>query len=276
MIKKTIKNFDILSIAESGQCFRLNKIGDNLFSLILDGNYIEIKKMDDSHFLFSCNEKYFNNHLVNYFDLNEDYSIYKRVINKDDIFLKKCIEYGKYLKILRQNNFETLISFIISQRKSIPAIRTSIERLCKACSKKKIIKPDFSSKIVEYFPFPKPIDIINCPNTKLNSCGLGYRKEYILDASKKIYNKKIDLNKLNKYSSNEIINELMNIKGVGIKVASCVALFSYHRFDICPIDVWINRVIEKKYNGIIPKKYLPYIGIIQQYWFNYARLEKLK
>lgn len=276
MIKKKIKNFDIQTLSESGQIFRLNKISDNLFSLIIDGIYLEIKKIDDSNFLFSCSNDYFNTKLVHFFDLDTDYSFYKKLANKNDIFLQKCIKYGENIKILNQDPFEMLISFIISQRKSIKAIRTSIERLCKMCSKKHEIISEFTNKKIIYYPFPTENEILKCKNELLNTCGLGYRKEYILNACRLIKEKRIILNDLFSLQSNELIENLMKFKGVGIKVASCIALFAYHRFDICPIDVWIKRVIEQKYNGKIPTKYLPYIGIIQQYWFNYARLEKLK
>ena len=104
---------------------------------------------------------------------------------------------------------------------------------------------------------------------------MGYRTEYIISFCKNYLLGYYDLEEMCKLSDEDLINKLLTIKGVGIKVASCVALFAYHRMSICPIDVWIGRVLNKKYNGKIPKEYQKYAGIIQQYWFNYTRLNKI-
>lgn len=268
-----IKNFDLKTIADSGQIFRFNKLTTNdendiSYELINKDKYLIIKKLGHDKFDFSCSKKEFNEFYINYFDLKTDYKKYKKIALNKDKFLKTCIEYGKNLKILNQDPFEMLISFIISQRKSIPAIKTSIERLSKVCGKKMIYKNQ------TYFAFPTALEIVKNKN-KLSSCGLGYRLPYIVEASYKVMNKEIDLNRFYKLSNEDLKNELLQIKGVGEKVASCIMLFAYHRIDICPKDVWINRVIDKKYNGKIPTAYEKYQGIIQQYWFYYAKEHKI-
>ena len=279
-----LKNFNLKTIADSGQIFRFNrisvikeknntkaeksKIEPVLYELISKDKYLIIKDLGNNNFDFSCSKKEFDNYYSHYFDLKNDYNKYKKVAMSSDKFLKDCLEYGKGLKILNQDPFEMLISFIISQRKSIPAIKTSIERLSKVCGKKMIYK----NKI--YYAFPTALEIIKNKN-KLSSCGLGYRLPYIIEASRKVMNREIDLDYCFKLSNDDLKNALLSIKGVGEKVASCIMLFAYHRLDICPKDVWINRVIEKKYNGQIPKNYEKYQGIIQQYWFYYAKEHKV-
>ena len=274
-----IKNFNLKTIADSGQIFRFNKIDsisvDNkskkeykAYELINKDKYLLITDMGNNSFDFSCSKKEFDNFYTHYFDLDNDYNKYKRVALKEDEFLNECIKYGKGLKILNQDPFEMLISFIISQRKSIPAIKTSIERLSKVCGK----KMQYKDKI--YYAFPTPIEIVK-NKSKLSSCGLGYRLPYIVEAATKCMNHEIELDSFYKLSSEELKEELLRIKGVGEKVASCIMLFAYHRIDICPKDVWINRVIDKKYNGKIPTQYEKYQGIIQQYWFYYAKEHKV-
>ena len=184
------------------------------------------------------------------------------------MFLKKCIEFSKGFRILKQVKFETLISFIISQIKNIGVIKTSVERLSKLCGKKKIYKNH------TYFTYSTPIELYN-KRDKLSLCCFGYRHDHVVNATKMILDEVLDLDKLNRLNNDGLKNELLKIKGVGEKVASCVMLFTYQRYDICPIDVWIKRVLDKKYNGVIPKEYKKYQGIIQQYWFYYANSHKV-
>lgn len=267
-MKIEIKNFNLYTIANSGQCFRLNQMNDTMYSLVAFNKVLFIKIIDKDIFDFSCSESVFYDKYYNYFDLNSNYNIYKKVANSDDIFLKNCINYGAGLKILKQEPFETLISFIISQRKSIPAIKTSIERLSKICGKK------IKTKYGDYYTFPSAKDIYNNKN-KIESCGLGYRRDYVIEASYRILNNEINLNKYYELDNFDLKNNLISIKGVGEKVASCVMLFAYSRYDICPVDVWIDRVLKTKYNDKMPDKYKKYAGVIQQYWFYYAKDHKI-
>ena len=267
MIKK-IKNFNLRTIANSGQCFRIYEVEENVFNVLSTNKMLRVIVKNNDTFDFDCNERDYDFY-KKYFDLNSDYNKYKKVCKKNDVFLKKCIKYSEGLKILNQDKFETIISFIISQRKSVKAIQTSIERLCKIAGKKII------NKYGIFYSFPDAKSILKLSKDDLLSCGMGYRTDYIMNFCKDYINGMYDLNFLDKLSDRELIDELLKIKGVGIKVASCIALFSYHRMSICPIDVWINRVLESKYNGEIPKEYLKYAGIIQQYWFNYTRINKL-
>lgn len=267
MIKK-IENLNLRTIANSGQCFRMYEIEENVFNVFSTDKMLRVKMINNNTFDFDCSAKEYKFY-ENYFDLKDNYDKYARVCKSNDVFLKKCISFSNGLRILNQDKFEMVISFIISQRKSVKAIQTSIERLCKLCGKK------IKNKYGEFYAFPSAESILKLSDAKLNSCGLGYRKEYIAQFCRGYVDGTYYLNKIEKYSDEDLINYLLDIKGVGIKVASCIALFAYHRMSICPKDVWINRVLDKKYNGKVPKEYEKYAGIIQQYWFNYTRINKI-
>ena len=135
-IKINIKQFNLKNISESGQIFRMKMLDDKTCELQVNDKYLIIKNINKNEYEFFCSKKEFDDYYYNYFDLKTNYEKYKKLVDKNDIFLKECINYSEGLRILNQDPFEMLISFIISQRKSIPAIRTSIERLSKICGKK--------------------------------------------------------------------------------------------------------------------------------------------
>ena len=263
-----IKNLGLRTIANSGQCFRMNEIADGIFNIQTSNKFLRIQVINNNTFDFDCSKRDIEFYKL-YFDLGDDYSKYSKVCKKNDLFLRKSIDFSKGLRILNQDKFETVISFIISQRKSIKAIKTSIERLCKLSGK--VIENKYGT----FYAFPTAKEILRLSKSKILSCGMGYRTDYIIDFCKSYLSGKFDLDEYDKLDDDELIEKLLRIKGVGIKVASCIALFAYHRMSICPKDVWINRVIDKKYSGKIPKEYEKYAGVIQQYWFNYARINNL-
>lgn len=267
MIKK-IKNLNLRTIANSGQCFRMYEVEENVFNIFSVDKMLRVKVLNNNTFDFDCSEKEFK-YYSHYFDLSDNYDKYSKICKKSDKFLKKCIEFSNGLRILNQDKFEMIISFIISQRKSVKAIQTSIDRMCKLSGKK------IKNKYGEFYAFPSAKEILKLSKSKLLSCGMGYRTDYIIEFCKDYIAGKYDLEAMNKLPDEELLNTLLSIKGVGVKVASCVALFAYHRMSICPIDVWIARVLDKKYNGKIPKEYEKYAGMIQQYWFNYTRINKI-
>lgn len=261
MITINNEDFNIEKIALSGQCFRLNKVDDSWINVVGD-KVLKIKNND-----LYCSKRDFDTFWKPYFDLESDYSFYRHKIPKSDKFLTAAAEYGKGIRILKQDPWEMLISFIISQRKSIPAIKSSIEALSK----------NYGEEIGEtcegaIYSFPKVEKLVKAKDSTLSKCGLGYRVEYIKTASKMVADGKLDLNALYKLSDEDLLNELLKVKGVGIKVANCVSLFAYHRIDAFPIDVWIARALEDNYNNNFSlKRYEGFAGVIQQYMFFYKR-----
>jgi len=265
---------DMKKIAESGQIFRFN-VYDDEYSLVAGDKLLFIKEDDDGYIL-SCSESEFEEFWTDYFDLRLDYSDFEKNIPADDLFLTNAAEYSYGIRILNQDKWEMLISFIISQRKSIPAIKSSIEKLARTYGKKIDMQvPDFIKNIdknSEFFAFPTPKALADASIDDLNACSLGYRSPYIEASAKAVYRGDIDLEALSKLDDNELLAALMSLKGVGIKVANCVALFGYHRIAAFPIDVWIKRMIDEHYDGEFPLKlYDGYAGVIQQYIFYYGR-----
>ncbi len=291
MLHLTIDDFDLRAIAESGQCFRMTEVGSlkpgfTVYKVIAYGSCLLISgdpDGDENSFLVSCSEAQWENIYKTYFDLNSDYGVYRDYADKNDSFLLKCIDYGKGIRILNQEPWEMLISFIISQRKSVPAIRTTVERLCALsgdervldCSEWHAINPEFPESIV-YYPFPSVETLAKYSLEDINSTGTGYRTGYIAEAGRRASTGELDLEALGGLSDGELLDELLNIQGVGIKVASCTALFGFHRISICPEDVWMKRVKEQFYSGEWPESYKPVLGVLQQYMFYYARLEHEK
>ncbi len=258
-------DFDLKVIAESGQCFRFNQINDNLYKINAYNKILHVEKVKDKTFRFDCSEKEFKDIWSLYFDLETDYSKIRKKASADS-FLKECAKYSEGMRILNQDRWEMIISFIISQRKSIPAIKTSIERLSKLCGDK-IAEDDYA--------FPTPVQILSASYESLASCGLGYRLDYIKNAAEKFYSNPSLIDEYDKLDDNSLFEELKSLQGIGDKVASCVALFGYHRLDFFPKDVWINRALAEHYpEGYDMSRFAPYNGVMQQYIFYAFRSEK--
>ena len=265
---------DMRKIALSGQIFRFNEISEGSFRLIANDRLLNIYTIgekslgNEKYFVYEldCDEKEYQSFWKNYFDMDTNYEYFARSIPREDEFLTKGAKFSRGIRILRQDKWEMLISFIISQRKNIPAIKSSIEKLSKQFGEK---KETLSG--IEYYAFPTAKQIANADIDKLNACSLGYRAGYILDTARKVY-EGMDLDSFDNLADDKLIEKLKEFNGVGVKVANCTALFGYHRIATFPIDVWIQRVIDERYNGNFPiNKYSGFAGVIQQYMFFYGR-----
>ena len=261
------------AIAESGQCFRMRQAEDGSIVLIAYERKLRIRHGETGELIFSCTEEDLDRIWRPYFDLDRDYGDIRAHIRKDDSFLQEAAAFGRGIRILRQDPWEMLISFIISQRKSIPAIRTAIEKLCENFGKE-LFALDAEGQEIVYHAFPEPEALLKADEDSLASCGLGYRLPYVREAA--LAWEAGRLSGLSDLPTEELIHSLMELHGVGVKVASCVALFGYHRLEVAPVDVWMQRVIDGVYGGSLPEEYKEYAGVIQQYLFNYARLTKLE
>lgn len=264
-MKITINDdFDLDKIISSGQCFRPCAISESpkIYRFIYRQHVLYITNEDQNIYDVSCNMNEWNEIWSVYFDLKRDYEGIRNDIPCDDTYMYESSIDGKGIRILKQDKWEMLISFIISQRKSIPAIRSCIEKLCLKYGSK------ISTKKEDVYLFPTAEQMINADENELALCGLGYRIGYILDAVKKVYYKEIDLDRIEKLSDDDLFSELTSIKGVGKKVANCIMLFAYNRTARAPVDVWIARVIDEFYNGNDPfVAYGENAGIMQQYVF---------
>lgn len=265
-MKKYINDdFDLRKIVNSGQCFRPKEIEPDFYRFITGDNVLYIKDLkyeEPGFFEFSCNEETYKKVWVHYFDLEKNYSEIRKSIPKDDSFMTDASRLGAGIRILNQAPFEMLISFIISQRKSIPAIRSSVEKLCLLYGK------EVNTGIETLHLFPTPKEVVSKGFSALSQCSLGYRLPYIEEVIANISSGSLNLGGLSQLSDEDLLKALMEIKGVGIKVASCVALFAYGRGAIAPVDTWINRVIETAYDGVNPfPGFGANSGIYQQYAF---------
>lgn len=252
-MKLEVKDYmNLQKIVDSGQCFRACKLNDGWFRFVSKDKVLKVKEVQPCVF-----EGNWNTYWENYFDLDTNYSKIKCF----DKFTKKCFDFGKGIRILKQDPWETLMSFIISQRKSIPAIKTSIERICM----------NFGNEIEKgVFTFPTPKQVFKANFDVLKTCGLGYRIDYIMSVSKQVYVEKINLESFNNLDTVHLLKKLQEFDGVGPKVANCIALFAYGRSECVPVDTWINKAISRYYEGVNPfEKHSKNAGIMQQYIFYY-------
>ena len=257
-------DFDLKKIVDSGQCFRPKEISDGVFRFICGEKILHISERGENLFEADCSAADWERVWENYFDLKTNYADIRRDIKNFaagkpyEKILIDATEFGKGIRILNQEPFEMLISFIISQRKNIPAIRSSVERICAR----------FGRRVGEVNLFPRVEDFTD----NLTGLGLAYRKDYIRDALKKVAGGEINLTALENFSDEELVENLKKIRGVGDKVANCVALFAYHRVDRAPVDVWIKRAIVEDFSGEnIFETFGKNAGILQQYIFYHKR-----
>ncbi len=269
MHTERIGNLDLKQIADSGQCFRWNEIEADRYGLIAFGKYLEITQCGD-RFVFDCSDDEFEQVWKPYLDLNTDYEALMRLTpDKADLFMAEAFKYGSGIRILRQDFFETLISFIISQNNNIPRIRKNIEGLCERFGDKV-----FTEGELKGYSFPKPEVLASQTLESLAGLGLGYRDKYIISAANWYLTEKDGLCKtlMSDICADEKRKILKSILGVGDKVANCIILFGLYGLDCCPIDTWIKKLISEDYNGVKPAWMdSPYAGLYQQYAFYYKR-----
>lgn len=278
----TIKSdiFELADIFDCGQCFRWNKeqdgsytgvFGENVLNVSREGNTVTFKGICNGNIEEICR---------NYFDLDRDYNDIRDKLSKIDENLKVSVEYGKGIRILNQDLWETIISFIISANNNIPRIKGIIERLSKEYGK----KITYEGK--DYYTFPTPESLSKATVQDFRNLGLGFRDIRLYEATNMIINKEVDLEKLKDMNTLEAREELLKLSGVGPKVADCILLFSnLKRFDVFPIDVWVRRVMNELYikkedetkvtkkeiQKLADSKFGDMQGLAQQYLFYWKR-----
>lgn len=263
-----IKNdyIDLKQIAESGQCFRWKKMCPGRYFVISDGRAACFFQ-EKTGIRILCREKdeeYFRRYL----DLDMDYGKVIEKIDEKDDFLTGAAQMGRGIRILRQNLWEMIISFIISQRNNIPRIMKSIDALCEKLGEQIVF--DYEGEHLVGYTFPAPEVIVGAD---LSEFKFGYREKYIRQTAEDILEGKFDLEEVkdavDEGKTPEQVKEMLKqLKGVGEKVASCIQLFGLHQLELFPIDTWIAKVEKMYYNGHFPvEKYKDTAGIMQQYLF---------
>lgn len=299
-ILEEVKNFDIKQILECGQCFRWDKISDTDYIVVAFGRVIEITQKGNEVIIHNTNEEDFNNIWLHYFDLETNYDEIKDNLSKDKI-LRESIKYGYGIRILNQDPFEMLISFIISARNSIPSIKKTVKKICEKWGDKIVYKGN------EYYTFPTPEQISSATLEEIQETGASFRSKYIVDTIKKVnealeVKKDYEANKENYDERPEILDydleyiknlnddechiALQKFMGVGAKVADCIMLFSMKKKSAFPVDVWVKRamihfyvapdVSLNKMRIFARDKFGKFSGMAQQYLFYYARENKIE
>lgn len=262
-----VKNFDLADIFDCGQCFRFNKKANGTYHGVAYEKYIEIFKDGNNVILKNVTPEEYETVWYDFFDMDFDYSACVNEFPEDNT-LKTAATFAKGVRILHQEHWETLCSFIISQNNNIPRIKKIIETLCAELGDV-VYTDDLGNK---FYSFPSPERIIEAGEQKIFDMKTGFRAKYILDAAKKVANGDVSFIEIENLSTDEALEKLCKICGVGPKVASCVLLFSFRKYDCFPIDVWVKKILEKYYPQFKSKEYFgKYAGIAQQYLFYYER-----
>ncbi len=279
-ILKDAKSFEPNHVFDCGQCFRWEKQRDGSYTGIFNNNVLNVNKIDNDIIFKGICENNIKEVCTEYFDLARNYEDIKLELSKVDDNLKKSIDYGEGIRILNQDLWETIISFIISANNNIPRIKGIINRLSEK----------FGSKIEwngdTYYTFPTVQQLARASVQDLRSLGLGFRDVRVYETTKMILNKEVDLDKMYEEDTSKVKESLLTLSGVGPKVADCILLFSkLKRFDVFPIDVWVRRVMNELYiknedetkvskkeiENLAKEKYGNLEGIAQQYLFYWKR-----
>lgn len=262
-------DFDAVKIAQSGQCFRWYPLADNQCRIFAGEHTVILSQPAPDRLELTCTESEFQDFWHTYFDFDCNYTALRSKVLSSDSYLTQAAGYGCGIRILQQDPWEMLITFLISQRKSIPAIQKAVEALCTAAG-----APIGEEQGKTLYAFPTPSQLAALDTDTLASCGLGYRLPYIEKAAQTVSQNPAQFAALSQQSDAELLQSLLAFHGVGTKIAHCVMLFGFHRLDAFPKDVWINRVLDTHYpNGYPFAQYTPFNGVMQQYLFFFGRAE---
>lgn len=259
-----ISDFDPIKIFECGQCFRWNADDKGVYTGVAKKIAARVWKEKDSIFI-SGTINNFESIWRDYFDLDRDYEKLRMGLNTDE-YIKKAADFGAGIRILRQDRWEALCSFIISQCNNIPRIKKIIEVFCE-----KYGDPiSFDGKTL--YTFPDAVKIAEMSACDLEPIRCGYRAEYIIEAAAAVASGELDLDELAIGSYELAFKQLKSIKGIGDKVANCVILFGLQMPDAFPVDVWMKKALKENYShDFDPKIFGSAAGLAQQYIFYFAR-----
>lgn len=278
IIIKGVVRFDPVHIFECGQCFRWNRENDGSYTGVAMGRVINVLKDGQCLVIRNATVEEFAEIWFDYFDLGRDYNLVAKSVSTDEI-MKKAVEFGHGIRILRQEFFETLISFIISSNNSISRIKKIVENLSGMYGR----KISFNGRT--YYAFPEPAMLADARIEEICRCRGGYRCGYVIETSRMFAAEPVDRSELASIDVHMAKNSLMKYRGVGEKVAECTLLYSGTRHDIFPTDVWVKRVMEELYfkreassteiHGFAASRFGLLSGFAQQYLFYYAREKKI-
>lgn len=261
LVFENVSPFDLSQTLDCGQSFRWVENADGTFTGVVRG-VVANAKYENGALTIESDSELSDKMWRSYFDLDLDYAEIKSSLSKMHPVLKEASAYAGGIRILNQEPFEALITFIISQNNNIGRIKGIVQRLCE----------NFGEKIAEnHYSFPTAERLSQLSVDDLAVIRAGFRHRYIIDAAKRVNSGEIDLEKLRTIDYFEAQKELMKITGVGVKVADCVLLYGLHRLESFPLDVWMKRALSVLFEGYKGDEFGFYGGIAQQYIFHYSR-----
>ncbi len=278
-IIKNIKDFNPVHIFECGQCFRWLREKDGSYTGVVRDRVVNVDYIEEVLIITNSSINDFIDLWYHYFDLGRDYLEIKKILSNKDNIMKKAIEFGYGIRLLHQELWETLISFIISANNRIPMIMRAVSSLSKSFGKEIF----FDGK--GYYTFPDIDSLANESVETLQICGGGFRCKYIKGTSEMVKNGKVNLSDIYIINTDEARDILKKLPGVGPKVADCTLLYSGTKYDVFPTDVWVKRVMEELYfrreaslkeiQEFARNYFGPLTGFAQQYLFYYARENRI-
>ena len=267
-----LEHFDVSQIFDCGQAFRLLPVptadGDFAVGGVAYGKYVEFLQTGDTLTIRNSTRADYEKIWKHYLSLDVDYGEIQRDLKTrfDSEVFEEALKVGDGIRLLRQEPWECVCSFIISQNNNIPRIRKIIDSLCEKYGDEIL----FEGK--KYYAFPSPETLVNAGVDAIFELRTGFRAKYIYDAARMVSEGELELEKLFELTTAEAQNELCRVKGIGPKVASCALLFAFEKYDAFPVDVWVKKILEKYFpTGLDIKGLGDYAGIAQQYLFFYER-----
>lgn len=256
-----VKDLDLAQTLDCGQSFRWVETDSGFYGIAYDREVV-MRLEGENLYIDNCDENEFKNIWKDYLDLDLDYGKIREELSKIHPILKEAGEYASGIRILQQEPWEALCTFIISQNNNIKRIKGIVARLCES----------FGEKVGSGYSFPSAEKLAGLEPDDLAPLRAGFRNKYIIDAARKVADGEVNLEICRTLPYDEARAELMKIKGVGVKVADCALLFGLHRIEAFPVDVWMKRALEKLFPDMTPSDFGECAGIAQQYIFHYSRM----
>ncbi|MBQ2946696.1 MAG: 8-oxoguanine DNA glycosylase [Bacilli bacterium] len=273
---KIKNNFDLKATITCGQIFRFILEEDGSYTVIIKDRVINLKEDNDYIIVKSSKEDNLKEIIYDYFDLDRNYEIIEKNILKCDKKLEDALIFSRGLKMIHQDPFETIIAYIISQNNRVPSIANALN----------LISLNYGEKVVfkdkEYYLFPSIDKLKTLSTLDFRNCKVGFRDKYLYEIMRSIENNLLDIESIYNMNSEDSLKYLIGFKGIGNKVASCILLFAYQKFDVYPIDTWVKKFMKEDYNiegeqnikQFTTTTYKEYSGLAIQYMFNYKRNKK--
>jgi len=270
---KIKNNFDLKATITCGQIFRFIIEEDGSYTVIIKDRVINLKEKENYILVESSKEDNLKEIIYDYFDLGRDYDLIEKNILECDKKLEEALIFSRGLKMIHQDPFETIIAYIISQNNRVPSIANALNLISLNYGEKVIFKDK------EYYLFPGIEKLKTLTISDFRNCKVGFRDKYLYEIMRSIENNLLDINSIYNMNSEDALNFLVSFKGIGNKVASCILLFAYQKFDVYPIDTWVKKFMKEDYNIEGEQKikqftlttYKQYSGLAIQYMFNYKR-----